>query len=93
MKLESLLAILPLALAAPAPMIVPRAGSPVPGHYIVKYKNEQPQQCIDTALKHLKKVPTHKYKIGNWNGFAADMPDDVVESIRNLPCVSIIIYT
>jgi hypothetical protein len=93
MKLSSLLALLPLALAAPAPMIVPRAGSPIPGRYIVKCKNEQPQQSIDAALKLLKKNPAHVYKFGNWNGFAADMADDVVELIRNLPGVSIPIYT
>jgi subtilisin family serine protease len=92
MKLSVLLALLPLALAAPAPMIVPRAGSPIPGRYIVKCKNEKLQQFIDTALKLLKQDPAHVYQFGNFGGFAADMADDIVDLIRNLPGVSILVY-
>lgn len=88
MKLSVLLALLPLALAAPAPMIVPRAGSPIPGRYIVKMKNENLQNLIDTALKLLKQDPAHVYGFGKFGGFAADMADDIVELIRNLPGVS-----
>ncbi|OAL06384.1 subtilisin-like protease [Phaeosphaeriaceae sp. SRC1lsM3a] len=87
MKLSVLLALLPLALAAPAPMIVPRAGSPIPGRYIVKMKNENLQNLIDTALKLLKQDPAHVYGFGKFGGFAADMADDIVELIRNLPGV------
>jgi hypothetical protein len=89
MKLSVLLALLPLALAAPAPMIVPRAGSPIPGRFIVKMKNENLQQLVDTALKLLRKDPAHVYKFGSFGGFAADMADDIVELIRNLPGVSV----
>jgi hypothetical protein len=87
MKLSVLLALLPLALAAPAPVIVPRAGAPIPGRYIVKMKNQNLQQLIDTALKLLKKDPAHVYGFGNFGGFAADMSDDIVQLIRNLPGV------
>jgi hypothetical protein len=88
MKLSLLLSLLPLVLAAPAPMVVPRAGSPIPGRYIVKMKNQDLQQLIDTALKLLKKDPAHVYSFGNFGGFAADMADDMVELMRNLPGVS-----
>lgn len=89
MKLSVLLALLPLALAAPAPMIVPRAGSPIPGRFIVKMKNENLQQLVDAALKVLRKDPAHVYNFGGFGGFAADMADDIVELIRNLPGVRI----
>jgi len=87
MKLSVLLALLPLALAAPAPLVVPRAGSPIPGRYIVKMKNQDLQNLINTALKLLNKDPAHVYGFGNFGGFAADMADDIVERIRNLPGV------
>jgi hypothetical protein len=90
MKLSVLLALLPLALAAPAPMIVPRAGSPIPGRYIVKMKNQDMQNIIDAALKLLTKDPAHVYGFAGFGGFAADMADDIVELIRNLPGVSIL---
>ncbi|KAF1911490.1 subtilisin-like protease [Ampelomyces quisqualis] len=90
MKLSVLLASLPLALAAPAPMIVPRAGAPIPGRYIVKMKNENRQAFIDTALKLLTKDPIHVYSFGNFGGFAAEMADDIVETISNLPGVEYI---
>jgi hypothetical protein len=92
MKLSVLLALLPLALAAPAPIVVPRAGSPIPGRFIVKMKNENLQQLVDTALNLLRKDPAHVYKFAGFGGFAADMADDVVELIRNLPGVSVPSY-
>ncbi|KAF2130371.1 oryzin precursor [Dothidotthia symphoricarpi CBS 119687] len=87
MQLSLLLALLPLALAAPAPIIVPRAGSPIPGKYIVKLENKNLQSLIDAALKHLVKKPDHVYTFGNFGGFAGEMADDIVELIRNLPGV------
>jgi hypothetical protein len=87
MKLSVILALLPLALGAPAPMIVPRAGTPIPGRYIVKMKNQNLEQLINAALKLLQKDPAHVYGFGNFGGFAADMADDIVELIRNLPGV------
>jgi hypothetical protein len=88
MKLSLLLALLPVALALPAPVIVPRAGAPIPGRWIVKMKNENLQNLIDVALKVLKKDPAHVYKFAGFGGFSADMADDIVELLRNLPGVS-----
>lgn len=89
MKLSILLAFLPAVLALPAPVIVPRAGSPIPGRYIVKMKNQNLDVLINTALKLLKKDPAHVYKFGGFGGFAADMADDIVEALRRLPGVSV----
>lgn len=91
MKLSLILALLPLALAAPAPMILPRAGTLIPGRYIVKMKNENMQQLVNTALKLLRKDPLHTYGFGGFGGFAADMQDDIVDLIRNLPGVSLLL--
>ncbi|EUC31048.1 hypothetical protein COCVIDRAFT_18802 [Bipolaris victoriae FI3] len=90
MKLSLLLALLPVALALPAPVIVPRAGTPIPGRYIVKLKNQNLENLINTALKLLKKDPTHVYKFGGFGGFSADITDDIVELLRNLPGVDYI---
>ena len=87
MKLSVVLALLPLAMALPAPLLVPRAGSPIPGKYIVKLKNENLENLINTALKLLKKDPAHVYKFGNFGGFAAEISDDIVELLRNFPGV------
>ncbi|EUC44496.1 hypothetical protein COCMIDRAFT_98113 [Bipolaris oryzae ATCC 44560] len=90
MKLSLLLALLPVALALPAPVIVPRAGTPIPGRYIVKLKNQNLENLINNALKVLKKDPSHVYKFGGFGGFAADITDDIVELLRNLPGVDYI---
>ncbi|CAO2655571.1 Nn.00g043740.m01.CDS01 [Neocucurbitaria sp. VM-36] len=96
MQLSVLLALLPLALALPAPapepapVIIPRAGSAIPGRYIVKMKNQNLESLINSALKIIKKDPRHVYKFGTFGGFAADMSDDVVTLLRNLPGVDYI---
>lgn len=88
MKLSLLISLLPVALALPAPVIVPRAGTPIPGRYIVKMKNQNLQTVINNALKLLRKDPAHVYNFGGFGGFAADMADDIVDLLRNLPGVS-----
>jgi hypothetical protein len=84
MKLSVLLALLPLALAAPAPIIIPRASDPIPGSYIVKMKDCNLEELQNRIDQHLKKDATHVYNFGNFCGFAADMTDDNVELFRNL---------
>ncbi|KAJ8118782.1 hypothetical protein OPT61_g311 [Boeremia exigua] len=91
MQLSLLLSLLPvLALAAPAPVIQPRAGTPIPGRYIVRLKNQGLQLILESALKLLKKEPAHVYKFGNFGGFAAELSDDVVQLLQNLPGVEYI---
>ena len=88
MKLSLLIALLPVALALPAPVIVPRAGTPIPGRYIVKMKNQNLETLINNSLKLHNKDPAHIYQFGGFGGFSADMADDIVELLRNLPGVS-----
>lgn len=91
MKLSLLLSSLPaLALAAPAPVLQPRAGTIIPGRYIVKLKNDDLQNVFDAALKILQKDPAHVYNFGDFNGFAADMSDSIVAIMRNFPGVAYI---
>ena len=93
MQLSLLLAMLPLALAAPAPVpepapfLRPRAGSAIPGRYIVKMKNENLDSLVNSALKVLKKDPRHVYKFGAFGGFAADLSDDTLDLLRHFPGV------
>lgn len=91
MQLSLLLSLLPaLALAAPAPIIQPRAGSPIPGKYIVRLENQNLQNILEAALKLLPKDPAHVYNFGNFNGFAAEINDNVVKLLQQLPGVSYI---
>lgn len=50
-------------------------------------KKKDLEKDIRTALKLLKKAPAHVYKFGNFGGFAAEMGDDIVKQLRNLPGV------
>jgi subtilisin family serine protease len=91
MQLTLLLSLLPaLAAALPAPVLEPRAGTPIPGKYIVKLQNQNIQKFLETALSYLKKDPAHVYQFGNFGGFAAEMSDDIVKVLQNLPGVDYI---
>ena len=86
MRLELILAtILPLALAAP--VLKPRAGHAIPGKYIVKMKNDALQDVVEEALKFLSKGPDHVYGFGKYKGFSAEIADDIVDLLSNLPFV------
>jgi subtilisin family serine protease len=91
MQLSLLLSLLPaLALAAPAPIIQPRAGSPIPGRYIVRLKNENLQNVLENALKLLSKDPAHVYQFEGFTGFAAEINDNIVKLLQAFPGVSYI---
>ncbi|CAA9962770.1 Oryzin [Pyrenophora teres f. maculata] len=94
MQLSLIIALLPLAMALPAPVIVPREGAPIPGKYIVKMKNDLKTDNLDNliaaALKVIKKDPAHVYKFGAFGGFSAEIADDVVETLRNMQGVDYI---
>lgn len=84
-ELSLLAAVLPLALGAP--ILAPRAGQAIPGKWIVKMKSEALQDIVEEALAFLDKEPAHKYSFGKYKGFAAEMKDDIVKLIANLPGV------
>jgi subtilisin family serine protease len=85
MRLSLLLAVLPLAFAAP--IITPRAGQVIPGKYIIKLKNDALQALVSEALDLLDDEPEHKWDFGGFKGFGAKISDDLVEKIAALPGV------
>lgn len=77
----------PIALPTPAPLLPARQGSSVPGRFIVKMKNNSLASLINNALNLLDGEADHVYDFGDFNGFAAEMSDDVLDTIRRLPGV------
>lgn len=97
MKLSAVLALLPLALAAPsapidkrAPILEARAGTKVvPGKYIVKFREGASDDVLDKAVKKLGNGKAdHVYKHA-FRGFAGRIDDKTLDEIRSLPDVSI----
>ncbi|KAK3326693.1 peptidase S8/S53 domain-containing protein [Apodospora peruviana] len=101
MLVSTLLALLPLALAAPAPVpdagpidkrapiIQPRGVEIVPGKYIVKFKSGASEEAVTTAVGKLKKKADHVYK-GAFKGFAGAIDGATLESIQSNPDVDYI---
>ena len=94
---STLLALLPLALAAPAPagpldrrapIISPRGVEIIPGKYIVKLKDGSNNAALEKAISLLTKA-TAKYVYSNdkFKGFASDLDDLTLEILRMLPQV------
>ncbi|KAF2706449.1 subtilisin-like serine protease-like protein PR1A [Pleomassaria siparia CBS 279.74] len=84
----AVLAALPLALAAP--IITPRAGTVIPGKYIVKFKEDAVGDFVEAALKLLSNSPDHVYGFGKYNGFAGTISDSLVQVIAALDAVEYI---
>jgi hypothetical protein len=81
------LAVVPLALAAP--IITPRAGTLIPGQYIVKLRSDATQEQVDRALTLLDGEPNHVYEFGGFKGFAGKINEVAVNSIAAMPEVNI----
>ncbi|KAI8941275.1 hypothetical protein NX059_002505 [Plenodomus lindquistii] len=93
MKLQVLLALLPLTIAAPAPL-EPRDGTPIPGKYIIKLKSSASStkglsipQLLSNALQQVQANAQQTYKFGNFNGFATTLSDSAVKKLRQDPNV------
>lgn len=87
MLFELALTLLPLALGAP--VLTPRAGTVIPGSYIVKFKDSGfSTSALNSAIELLPNAPKHVYQIGTFKGFAAEIKDDVLKTISALPNVS-----
>ncbi|KAK0755164.1 peptidase S8/S53 domain-containing protein [Schizothecium vesticola] len=97
MYTSTLLALLPLALAAPAPagpldrrapIIQPRGVDIIPGKYIVKLKDGSNNAALEKAIATLTKA-TAKYVYSNdkFKGFASDLDDLTLDILRRLPQV------
>jgi hypothetical protein len=86
----SLFALMPavaVVVADPAPLVIPTVGDLIPNQYIVKLKPNVIQTFFDTAVKTLKLPPKHTYGFGNFVGFAATMPPEILSIMRLLPGV------
>lgn len=98
MKASAVLALLPLAIAAPAkrdspaPLIVPRGVQVVEGKYIVKFKDEFKAQHVESAVTSISADAEHLFS-ELFNGFAASLTPQEVENLRHDPSVSRIPHT
>jgi len=91
----ALLALLPAALAAPAPaaetldkrapIIAARAGQVLPGKYVIKLKNGVSDDALEAAIGKLKSKADHVYRSNKFKGFAGKLEADVLDAIRLLP--------
>ncbi|KAK0652676.1 peptidase S8/S53 domain-containing protein [Cercophora newfieldiana] len=96
---SALLAILPLALAAPAtsgpidkraPILQARSGSAIPGKYIVKLKDGASEAALDTAVGKLGKTKANHVFKGKFKGFASSLDAATLSAIQSLPEVEYI---
>ena len=94
MRLSLLLAILPVALAAPAtnkraepaPLITPRGAEIIPEKYIVKFKPGSDLSALDEALEKLTGDADHVYH-DIFKGFASTLDPSMLETLRDHPDV------
>ncbi|KAK3353850.1 peptidase S8/S53 domain-containing protein [Lasiosphaeria hispida] len=103
---SAVLALLPLALAAPttsgpidkrAPILQARTGQVVPGKYIVKLKSSASDAALTAAVAKLGKTKANHIFRGKFKGFASTIDADTLSAIQPLPEVEYIeeeaIYT
>ena len=93
MRVEALLALLPLVAAAPhkrAPLHIPRDVELIEGKYIVKMKEPSKDgvsaQMIDQAVASIASKADFVYD--NIGGFASSLTEEEIEKLRNDPNVS-----
>ncbi|KAK4450230.1 peptidase S8/S53 domain-containing protein [Podospora aff. communis PSN243] len=100
------LALLPLALAAPAahgpidkraPILQARSGQVIPGKYIVKLKDGSSEAALNKAIGKLGKTKAKHVFKGKFTGFASDLDEETLSAVQGLPEVEYIeeeaIYT
>ncbi len=95
MRSATLLALLPLAMAAPsirraspAPLVTPRGAQLVEGKYIIKFKNEVGTESVSSAIASIEADADYVYNSGKFNGFASSLTKEELESLQNDPNVS-----
>jgi hypothetical protein len=68
----------PVAMPEPAPLLEARQGTPIPGKYIIKMKDSGLTNTTYVALKLLKGSADYIYNMGSFQGFAAEMSENVI---------------
>lgn len=99
MRLSTLLPLVPLVAAAPAtkreepaPLLVARDNSTVvPGKYIVKMKSNTGSSLIGSVMDLFPGDANHVYH-NVFQGFAADLDETSLKSLRDHPDVSCHLY-
>ncbi|KAI1153044.1 subtilisin-like protease PR1K [Nemania diffusa] len=96
MRSASILASLPLALAAPskrgvpAPLMKPRHGDIIEGKYIVKMKSSSTIQILETHKNMVASNVDYTYNSAKFSGFAGTMTAEEVEALQDMPDVEYI---
>ena len=92
MRASTLLAILPLACAAPskraspAPVLVPRNAQVIEGKYIVKFKCDAKSDAVSAAVSSITADADYTYS-HSFHCFAASLSKAEVEKLQNNPQV------
>ncbi|KAK5987784.1 Cuticle-degrading protease [Cladobotryum mycophilum] len=92
MRAATLLALIPLAVAAPAkrsspaPLLVPRGAQLVEGKYIVRMKDDVQLAAVDSAIASIRADADYTYT-HSFNGFAASLSAEELQKLQNDPSV------
>ncbi|KAF4120877.1 Serine protease, subtilisin family [Geosmithia morbida] len=94
MRASTLLALLPVAMAAPsivkrsslAPIITPRDAQVIDGKYIVKFKDDIIKTAVTSAISSISAKADYTYSEA-FNGFAGSLTPEEVETLQNDPTV------
>lgn len=97
MRAATLLALLPLAMAAPsptrrsepAPIIKPRDATLIDGKFIVKFKKDVVSTAVTSAIQSIASKADYTYS-SRFNGFAASITPQELEALQNDPTVEYI---
>jgi subtilisin family serine protease len=96
MRASTLLALLPMAMAAPqakraspAPLIVPRGAELIEGKYIVKMKDGTIAAAVSGAISKIASVADYTYS-RKFNGFAGSLSEKEVKDLQEDPNVEYI---
>lgn len=94
MRTTAALALLPLALAAPAkratpaPVIRPRGAQLLDGKYIVKMKGDAQLASIQSSIQSVSSDADFVYNSNKFKGFASTLTAEELEALKNNADVS-----
>lgn len=97
MRLNVLLSLLPVVLAAPpqakrsepAPLLAPETSDLIAGKYIVKFKDATALSALDDAMNLLSQAPEHVFN-NAFNGFSGSLDKETLDALRQHPDVDFI---